>query len=265
MKRLFLFFLLFSILQYPLFSQQNDEDNEIDFLIEGKYAGKNIFILNPSVGEQFCVSQVWVNGRSISFTQNSNSFEIPLHGFVEEQIVSIQIHHRADCEPIVVNKYDLIKQREFAFPSFIFTKKTRLLSWDIKELDSLKSYVIEQYVFGKWQVVKELGTPSEMAFNNFPPIVNSGTNFFRMKERDREGKTLISPIIKVKIPNRNVEIKKIKVTKELEFTDVTHYEIITENGFFVKSGTAKTVDVSELEKGVYFINYDGMQATFVKK
>ena len=56
---------------------------------------------------------------------------------------------------------------------------------------------------------------------------------------------LISPIIKAKIPNRYVEIKnrKMRVTSELEFSDVVHYEIITENGF-VKSGTAKTVDVS---------------------
>lgn len=265
MKKNFLYFLFAFLLQYPIFAQQQDDDNEIDFLLEGKYAGKNIVVINPSVNEDFCISQVWVNGKNIEFTKHSNSFEIPLHGFILDQIVSIQIHHLSDCEPIIVNQYDLIKQREFSLKSFNFNKKTRLLSWEIKELDSLKSYFIEQYLFGKWEKVKELGTPQEMAFNTFPPVVTSGTNFFRMKEVDAEGKNLISPVIKVKIPNRYIEIKKFKVTKELEFNDVTHYEIFTENGFFVKSGTAKTVDVSELNRGVYFVNYDGMQATFIKK
>ena len=139
------------------------------------------------------------------------------------------------------------------------------MSWEIKDLDSTKTYSIEQYVFGKWIAVKELGIPAEMVFNTFAPVVNSGINFFRLKETDEYGKTLVSQLIKVKIPNRNIEIKKFKVTKDLEFTDMTHYEIITENGFFVTSGIAKSVDVSALEKGNYFVNFDGKQAVFVKK
>lgn len=265
MKKFTLFFLFFALIGNFLIAQNIEEDNEGDLLIEGKYSGKNIVVLNPSEGENFCIDQVWVNGRNIKVTLNSNSFEIPLEGFMMNQIVSIQIHHHANCVPVIVNAYDLIKEREFTLPSFNFVKRTRLLSWEIKELDSTKTYFIEQYVFGKWILVKELGTPSEMVFNTFAPVVNTGSNFFRLKEIDEYGKTLVSQLIKVKIPNKNIEIKKFKVTKDLEFTDITHYEIITENGFFVISGVAKSVDVSTLEKGNYFVNFDGKQAVFVKK
>lgn len=265
MKKFALFFLLYALIGNVLIAQNIEEDNEGDLLIEGKYSGKNIVVLNPSEAGTFCIEQVWVNGRNINVTLNSNSFEIPLEGFMIDQIVSIQIHHHANCVPVIVNAYDLIKEREFTLPSFNFVKRTRLLSWEIKELDSTKTYFIEQYVFGKWILVKELGTPSEMVFNTFAPVVNTGSNFFRLKEIDEYGKTLVSQLIKVKIPNRNIEIKKFKVTKDLEFTDITHYEIITENGFFVTSGVAKSVDVSALEKGNYFVNFDGKQAIFVKK
>lgn len=265
MKKFALFFLLSALVGNVLIAQNIEEDNEGDLLIEGKYSGKNIVVLNPSEGENFCIDQVWVNGRNINVTLNSNSFEIPLEGFMIDQIVSIQIHHHANCVPVIVNAYDLIKEREFTLSSFNFVKRTRLLSWEIKDLDSSKTYSIEQYVFGKWISVKELGSPAEMAFNTFAPVVNSGINFFRLKETDEYGKVLVSQLIKVKIPNRNIEIKKFKVTKDLEFTDITHYEIITENGFFVISGVAKSVDVSALEKGNYFVNFDGKQAVFVKK
>ncbi|HPY81193.1 MAG TPA: hypothetical protein PK548_05080 [Bacteroidales bacterium] len=267
MKRFFSLFLLLFLSTNYLFPQDNDIDNENYTVIEGKYTGKNLVVLNPSIDDGFCVKKLLVNGREVDFAHNSNSFEIPLKGYVNQQLITIQMQHSEECSPIIVNSSDLIVEREFALPSFNFVKKTRLITWDIKELDSLKYYTIEQFVYGRWIVVKELGTPANMAFNTFPPVVNSGINFFRMKEKGKDGKILISPIIKAKIPNRYVEIKnrKMRVTSELEFSDVVHYEIITENGFFVKSGTAKTVDVSDLTKGNYFVNYDGKQAIFVKK
>lgn len=265
MKRFFSLCLLLFLLINQLFSQNNDADNENYTVIEGKYTGKNLVVLNPFIDGEFCVKKLFVNGRKVDFVQNSNSFEIPLQGYVNQQLITIQMQHSEECLPIIVNASDLIVEQEFSLPSFNFIKKTRLITWDKKELDSLKYYTIEQFVYGRWIVVKDLGIPADMAFNTFPPILNSGINFFRIKEKGNDEKILISPIIKAKIPNRNVDIKKIKVTSTLEFTDVVHYEIITENGFFVKSGTAKTADVSELKKGSYFVNYDGKQAIFVKK
>ena len=49
--------------------------------IDGTYNGRNLFVLNPSEGNGFCVSEVRVNGKKTLDELNSNSFEI---GFINQ-------------------------------------------------------------------------------------------------------------------------------------------------------------------------------------
>ena len=44
--------------------------------IDGIYAGKNLIVLNPSSGDGYCVTEVWVNGQKTHDEIISNSFEI---------------------------------------------------------------------------------------------------------------------------------------------------------------------------------------------
>lgn len=266
MNRRIFFTLLFAFAFSFLNAQtpeENDESGEI--LISGKYSGRNLVIVNPCENGNCCITEIYVNGKKVDYTDNSTSFELSLSQFLKNELVSVQIRHRADCEPVVANPSVLVQDRQFQLPSFSFNKRNRILTWDMAQLDSNKSYVLEQFVYGKWMKIKDLGTPAQMLSNTYPPVFNSGTNFFRLKEISPSGKVLVSPSLKVKIQDRKVEPKSLKVTKLLEFTDVTHYEIIDVSGFFVKGGTAKTVDVSELPKGDYFLNFDGKQAVFMKK
>ncbi|MCQ2286040.1 MAG: hypothetical protein MJZ76_04100 [Bacteroidales bacterium] len=245
--------------------EESSGDEESELLISGKYSGKNLVVTNPTVDGVYCINEIIVNGKKIDFTSNSNSFEIPLNQFLKNELVSVQIRYKGNGEPLVANPEVLIQDKRLNLPSFTFNKRSRLLTWDMKALDSSKNYAIEQFIYGKWSKVKDLGLPSQMISNTFPPVFNSGNNFFRMKEESSKGKILITDALKVKIQDRHVEPKSLKVTKLLEFNDVTHYEIIDVNGFFVKGGTAKTVDVSEFPKGDYFLNYDGKQAVINKK
>lgn len=254
--------LLAIIFAYP---QSTDKESVNEILLTGKYSGQNLVVTNPSVGDGFCITQVVVNGQEIPFTQNSNSFEIPLNNFLKDEMVSVQITHQEGCEPHFVNAEVLITEKEFKVPSFQINKRNKTLSWDKSELDSGKTYVLEQFIYGKWQKIKDLGTPETMFALSYPPILNSGNNFFRMKETDAHGKVLVSKSLKIKISDKHVEVKSLKTSKLLEFSEVTHYEIIDAAGFFVKSGTAKNVDVSDLSKGNYFLNYDGKQVVFTKK
>lgn len=249
-----------------IMAQEESASGAAELLIEGKYNGKNLVIYNPSVTEtENCIQNIFVNGGKINFPANSNSFEIPLNGSANGQLVSIHIQHHESCTPVVVNANDITKIKEFHIGSFAFVKRSKLLTWNLTDLDSAKTYVLEQYLYGKWKEIKQLGAGSEVIFNTYPPTLNSGTNFFRLKEIDAQGKILVSPVVQAKIPNRKIEIAKLKVSKTVDFSDVTHYEIYDKDGFFVKEGTSKTIDVSELKKGDYFLNYDGKQAVINKK
>lgn len=39
--------------------------NAQEINIDGVYNGKNLYILNPSIGNGYCVSEVWVNGKKL--------------------------------------------------------------------------------------------------------------------------------------------------------------------------------------------------------
>jgi hypothetical protein len=44
----------------------------------------------------------------------------------------------------------------------------------------------------------------------------------------------------------------------------TMYEVWSEHGMIVKKGYGKVVDLTSLDRGVYFVNYDAKQETIRK-
>ncbi|HRG38224.1 MAG TPA: T9SS type A sorting domain-containing protein, partial [Bacteroidia bacterium] len=61
-----------------------------------------------------------------------------------------------------------------------------------------------------------------------------------------------------------------RVTKEINFTSnnapvETMYEIYDQFGNIVKRGFGKTIDVSNLTKGAYYLNFDNKMGEFIKK
>jgi hypothetical protein len=56
----------------------------------------------------------------------------------------------------------------------------------------------------------------------------------------------------VKIENKDIN----KVDSEISFSDQTDYEIYDAFGNVMTKGRGASVDVSNLKKGMYYINYD---------
>ncbi|MBQ7550253.1 MAG: hypothetical protein IJT04_01835 [Bacteroidales bacterium] len=264
MKNPLLFFLLLLIC-FPLFSQEIAQEELSEILLEGTYTGHNIYILNPNQDDRFCVQKVVLNGKSYAFANHSNAFEINLSGFMPNDFIVIQIFHTPNCTPTIINRDKLKKVTEFSLPSFVYNKKTKMLTWDASELTDHYEYDLEQLLYGKWIKIKYLGTTSDMFANNYLPVLLSGMNYFRIKQVDNQGKELYSTIVNVKSPNQHIMLITDKVKDAVEFTDVTHYELYDENGFFIKRGTAKKINVADLNKGIYWLNFDGNEIRITKK
>lgn len=264
MKHYLLLFLLL-LTGFSLFSQEIAQEELSEILLEGTYTGHDIYVLNPSQDNHFCVQKVVVNGKSYAFANHSNAFEINLSAFALNDFVVIQIFHATNCTPVVINRDKLKMVTEFSLPSFIYNKKTKLLTWEAKELTDNYEYDLEQLLYGKWVKIKYLGTTSDMFANNYLPVLLSGMNYFRIKQTDKNGKELYSPIVSIKSPNRHIMLLSDKVKDAVEFTDVTHYELYDENGFFIKRGTAKKINVADLKKGIYWLNFDGNEIRITKK
>ena len=265
MRRRILVFLSLLFVLPGISAQEAENGEQEELLVDGKYSGGNLYVLNPSVGNDFSVQRVTLNGKEYPFTHNSNAFEISLADYSVNDYVIVQISYLKGTEPKVVNAESLIKESEFALPSFIYDKKAKLIAWNPKEMDPTCIYKLEQFLYGKWIVVKDLGTPADMISDSYLPILLTGMNLFRIKQIDPSEKELSSPVVKLKSPNRKVLLMTDKVKDFIEFTAVTHYELYDANGFFIRRGTAQKVNISDLKKGDYWINFDGKEALITKK
>lgn len=265
MRNRILIFLSLLFVLPGIFAQDTESTDQEELIVDGKYTGGNLYVLNPSAGDGFSVQHVTLNGKEYPFTHNSNAFEISLADCTPNDYVIIQISYLKGTEPKVVNAECIVKESEFSLPSFIYNKKTKLLAWNPEEMDKTCSYRLEQLLYGKWITVKDLGTPDDMIADTYLPVLLTGMNLFRIKQVDASKKELSSPVVKLKSPNRKVYLVADKVKDFIEFTAVTHYELYDANGFFIKRGTAQKVNISDLKKGNYWINFDGKEAFITKK
>ena len=239
-------------------------------VLEGNYQGKNLYIQNPFAGSSvgFCVFEVRINDRVTSDETNSSAFEIDFSAFQLEigAPVEVKILHKGDCKPKVLNP-EVLKSKSTFETVNINIEPNGILKWSTKGETGKLPFVIEQFRWNKWVNIGEVdgqGTPGENNYS-FKIKAHSGENQLRVKQVDYTGKPRYSPAAKFKSTLPEVTFSPIKVAKEIIFTGETMFEIYDHYGNIVKKGFAPKIDVSNLSKGIYYINYDSKMDQFVKK
>lgn len=236
--------------------------------IDGTYDGKNLYINNPSSGNSFCVTEVWVNGKKTRDEVNSNSFEIDFSQMSIEKgsNLNIRIFHKNGCKPTIVNPEVLQEKFDFSFNSVKVNRKG-FLCWEIKGNCGEGVFTVEQFRWKKWVKSGEVKSKDTTGFNSYALEINpnTGQNLFRVRFNNEKDRESISKEIKYTQPGREIMIVTEKVKDRIAFTATTMYEIVDESGNLITSGTEKYIDTSELPKGKYYINYDNKTETFSKK
>lgn len=239
-----------------------------DVIWEGRSTGENMYILNPGEEPPFCIKSIRVNGRDFEFDTMSNAFEISCLklGIKPMDVVTVDIMLKDTlCQPVLVNLASLSPIREFKVNSLSYTKRLAAVSWQPQELDTDAVYYIQQYIFGRWQNIKDLGSPNKMINPEVYPVLCSGDNYFRLYKLLPDSNVMVSQKLKVKMPVKllSLEVKKIK--KKLELPIMTHYEIIDAEGLVKKSGMSQVVDMSDMPKGLYWVHFDIYQDIILKR
>jgi hypothetical protein len=270
MKKLFVLFfsVLFSLVKLTA-------QSGAVILLEGNYQGKNLYIQNPfgsnSVG--FCVNEVKVNGNITTDETNSSAFEIDLkqHKLNIGEKVEIKIFHKEDCKPKVLNPEVLKPKSTFEVIS-MNVDKDGTFSWSTKSETGILTYVIEQYRWNKWVKIGEasgVGTPVTNNYT-FKIIPHSGKNQVRVRQTDYSGQPRLSKTAEFVSDVPDISFAPIKVKSDINFVAngkpvETMYEIYDQYGNIVKKGYGDKIDVTNLSKGGYFLNYDNKMGEFVKK
>jgi hypothetical protein len=260
MKGLIIVFLMLIGFSAQLYSQE--------ILIEGNYWEKNLYLYNPNPINNSCIKSISVNNKIIDTVFNSNSVIISLKnlGFQYGDNLLLIIQHDENCEPIISNPDAVKASSELFLESFKYIRRQGILQWEVAELDSGKVFEIEQYIWGKWNTALVLGISDTVTVSKFNPILTSRLNLFRIKQTDPSNNNVTyTKSVKVRTGNRNIVIEKGRIRDNLVFSDKTHYEIYTIDGQLLLSGIAKEVDISKLEKGDYWVNYDINTEVFRKR
>src|SRR6218665_3717387 len=247
-------------------------------ILEGNYQGKTLCVQNPFAagGVGFCVTEVRVNGNITTDEITSSAFEIDLksHKLNIGDKVEVKIFHKADCKPKVLNPEVLKPKSTFEIVN-MSADKDGTLKWSTKSETGKLAFVVEQFRWNKWVKVGEVqgnGTPNTNEYS-FKVSPHSGKNQLRVRQTDYSSQPRLSKAVDFTSDVAEIEYGPQKATKEINFTAKgkssspaeTMYEIYDQYGNIVKKGFGSKVDVSNLPKGGYFINFDNKMGEFTKK
>ncbi len=242
-----------------------------ELVVKGVYQGENLFVKNPfkNVGVGFCVNEVRINGQMSTDEIQSNAFEIDL-SYYKLKIgdkITITIKHDKECEPKILNIGVIKPKSTFKIKSIKFDKESQVLSWiTTNELVPIP-YIVEQFKWQKWVKVATVKGKGGNSTNRYSAKVNlhSGKNRFRVKQVDFSKQPRYSTGVTYRSLSPVVTFSPSKPRTEIKFSQVTNYEIYNFYGELVTKGRAKSVNVSKLKKGNYFLNFDNTMERFYKR
>lgn len=229
--------------------------------VKGVYQNKNLFVMNPfASGGKFCIKEIKVNGNKTSDFLNSSAVEIDLstHQLQVGQSVVITIIHSDECKPKIINPEVLRPQSTFEIKSIKIDLKTNQLQWETTKESGPLPYVVEQYRWNKWIPIGQVegkGDPNQNTYS-FPITLHSGPIRLRVRQTNFDGEKRYSREATVRSPLPPVTYEPKKIVNSITFSNETDYEIWDMKGNRLLQGRGKTVDLTSLPKGDYFLNYD---------
>jgi len=240
--------------------------------LEGIYNGTNLYVLNPSIetdSNLFCVKAVYVNNMQTADPIASNAFEIDfsLLQLKEGEKLNVRILHLSSCKPLIINPNAIKVSTAFSFTTPRIDRKNNELTWSVEGTIDSNPFLIEQFKWDKWVIVEKIYPGDSITFNNYrhEPIFHSNRNVFRIRHVDKTGFERISREVRFIARVEDVNIISNRVSEWIYFTKETQYEIYDEKGFFITEGYGKDIDIRELDKGRYWINFDNKTEIVVKR
>lgn len=265
MRKIFLFILL------TLCGFFKGQAQDKVLVLEGTYMGKNLYVQNTStIG--FCVTSVEVNGNVTTDETNSSAFEVDFKPWQLKQgdKVEVRIHYKHDCLPNVLNPEVLKTRSTYTIVSITATEDGTVKWSTNNELGKL-TFQIEQLRWKKWVKVGEVegkGIPStnEYVFKTKP---HSGINVYRVQQTDYTGKPNASPPAECNshLPPIIFQLEKEVIrffVRNKTLAAETLYEIYDQYGQLLKQGYGSSVEIGDLPKGNYYLNYDNKTEAFKK-
>lgn len=235
--------------------------------LTGVYQGKNIYVQNPLKADQsgYCTQAVFVNGTKVLGSPRASSYEINLSKYAINTPIEIRIVHSSGCKPKVINKSVIDVKTNFKFISFTVDDKN--LNFTVEGESNNSVYYVEQYVNNNWTNLKVLTAQARQNTNSYsvPVSHSTGKNTYRIKHQEKSGQIIYSQTISYSSVQGMVKFYPRNVSNKIYFTANVSYEIANSQKQILKKGKGKEVDLSALQRGVYYVSFDNRTEKFLKK
>jgi hypothetical protein len=267
-KRLTFLIIVFIYLSGNVLAEISDEQ----MVFRGIYQGKDLFIMNPMLndGVDYCVKEVTINDVVFNDVLNTSAFRISpsIAGLDYGEAYEVVIKHEATCTPTLVNPAVLKPLSSFEVIEYDLGFGDQLRFTTDKECGKLTFY-LEEYRWGRWVQTGEVkgnGGPGENTYS-IKVYPFAGKNMFRLYQEDHLLRRKYSDELTIDYIKNNVEIltNLKRVRKEIEFSEETRFIIVNEFGEEMKNGSGKLIDVSDLPKGTYYLNFENEFVNFNKR
>lgn len=229
-------------------------------ILEGHYQGVDLYVQNPygSSGVGFCAYKVTINDNVTTDQVESSAFIIDFttQGLKVGDAVIVKIFHKTDCQPKVLNPEVLRPKSTFETKS-IKVNDSQVLKWVTTGEQGKLTFQVEQYRWNRYIKIGEVegdGTASENSYE-FKITPTSGENKFRVVQVDYTGKKRMSPKATYQSSTDKIDLVSAK-SKTLDFSGETLFEVYDTYGNLVKKGFGKNPNVENLQKGLYYVNFD---------
>jgi hypothetical protein len=255
-------FLIFALIQISSFAQ-------IDSLIaSGRYYNANVFIYNPDIDNGYSIQAITINGDTLKGNLSTNGIELDFSvlGLNEGSPIQIRIFYKSGAKPTIVNPEVLASNQNLRFSRPKFIKGH--LQWRLTGSLSDSPIYIEHFEWGEWRLAGEvdpLDTIRNKLYQYDIPS-HSGVNRVRLFTFDGQHKKVESKELRYSVSkDMAVTLATTKIKDDVVFSRETHYELFDNNGILLKSGTDRYVNMRDLPKGLYWLNYDNFTIQIKKK
>lgn len=238
-------------------------------VLNGVYQANDVYVQNPfsEDGVGFCVFEVLVNGEVTSDEINSSAFavDLSLYEFEIGDPVEITLRTKESCDLKIINPDAISPRSSFEVESIALSPDGNL-TWTARNESGPLPYYIEQFKWNKWVKSGEVMGKGKATGNSYSFNLNlhHGENVVRVRQKDGEGDR-VSDAAKVESNAAEISILQEKVSSKIEFSAKTQYEVFSEYGELVATGTGTEVDVSDFPKGTYYVNFGKQFGQTVQK
>ncbi|GAB5417068.1 MAG: hypothetical protein Crog4KO_19340 [Crocinitomicaceae bacterium] len=206
----------------------------------------------------YCTDSVLINGQKYDNGKiAAGAYEIQFDslGFQVGDSIHLVIYHHSNCKPKILIDHGVIRRGPVFEVAQIDSEKIR---WSLNRA-IIGRFRIEVYRWNKWVKLGDIESFATKTDYEFPlqDSLHTGVNKIRvtfLNPSDNYRQT--SKAVVYNFYRKPIQLNYNKKAKTITFPQETRFELYNAHGDIIQRGYGNSIDLSNQDRGVYYVNFD---------